>query len=180
MTAETAGVSDDESRRRPNGRRLVAGAVTVIVVTVLVQVVVVPAATGVVCDQTTRITMVNFETSVSVDGDRLVVTHDGGDAIDDPDRLSLVVDGERTGWAVYDFDRARASYPVEAGDRFVFANVSVDGRPPRAGDIARVQFRSSDSPPGRNRRWYCYLHTPTQYVTLDEQRLDATDTGTDR
>jgi hypothetical protein len=94
MPSDTAGVPGDDGRRRPGGRRLVAGAVTVFVVVVLVEVVAIPAATSIVCDQTT-VTMPNFETQVSAGGDRLVVTHGGGDAVNDPDRLSLVVDEQR-------------------------------------------------------------------------------------
>jgi hypothetical protein len=179
MVDDTAGTRDDESRRRPGMRGVAAFVVAVLVAVLLVQVVAVPVATGFVCGPTTTVSMPTFAAQVSVDGDRLVVSHRGGDVIGGPDRLSLVVRSyrEEARWAVYEFDRARAQYPVGADDRFVFTNVSVDGRPPRAGDLVRVRFRAFDSPP--DRRWYCYLHATTQYQVVDEQRLDANGTGVD-
>jgi len=179
MSGEPAGRPDDDSRRRPSGRRLATGVVAVFVAVLLVEVVAIPVATGIVCGPTATVSMPTFAAQVSVDADRLVVTHEGGDAIEDSDRLSLVVRsyGEETRWEVYEFDRARASYPVGADDRFVFPNVSVDERPPQAGDLVRVRFRASDSPP--HRRWYCYRHATTQYHVVDEQRLAVNGTGVD-
>jgi|GEM_PF-4744121 len=179
MNGETVGSRNDDSRRRPGRRRLVAGVVTVLVAVLLIEIVAIPVATGVVCRPSVAVSQPTFDAQVSVEGDRLVVAHEGGDAIEGPDRLSLVVqgDGEETGWAVYEFDRARASYPVEADDRFVFSNVSIDGRPLRAGDLVRIRFRVLDSPP--DPQWYCFRHASTQYHVIDEQRLASNGTGVD-
>jgi hypothetical protein len=140
-------------------------------VVVVLEVAVIPVGTAAVCGPTAAVSM-----QASVEGDRLTVRHEAGDAIQGPDRLSLVVGGD-AGWTAVEFDRARASYPVGAGDAWVFENLPVDGRPPGQGDLVRVRFRARDSPP--DRPWHCYRFATNQYHVVDEQRLAADGTGVD-
>lgn len=151
---------------------------SVIAVVVSLEVAVFPLLTSAVCPGSAVPSYPAFSSEVEAEADRVVVTHTAGDEIQSPDRLSLVVsDFDGAGRTVREFDEGRAEYPVSVGDRFVFEDVSVDGRSPEPVDVVRVRFRTTSSP--SDRYWDYLRYAPTQYQVVDEQRLTANGTDAD-